>query len=498
MNRRSSGILLHITSLPSPYGIGDLGTGAYKFVDFLAETKQGFWQILPLNPTDSALGNSPYYSPSAFASNTILISPELMFQNGLLEKGEIENSPVFQNDRVDYHKAVVHKKQLFYRAYERFKEKGNKYEYEKYCQENSYWLEDFALFTALKEHFHGQLWNQWPWEIRDRRPETLPSLKNQLHDKIELEKFLQFIFSRQWSSLKEYSNNRGIQIIGDIPIYVCFDSADVWSHPDLFKLNENKQPSYVAGVPPDYFSATGQYWGNPVYQWERLKETGYQWWIQRIQRNITLFDMMRIDHFRGFVAYWEIPSTERTAVNGRWVEAPAENFFTALIKRFSHLPIIAEDLGIITPDVREIMQRFEFPGMRILLFAFGRDLPTNLYAPHNYIRNCVAYTGTHDNNTVRGWFEREAKKEDKERIFQYIGREISEQDVHGEFIKLVMISAANLVLFPMQDILGLGEEARMNRPSITEGNWTWRLLPAQITPFLTQKLRDMTEIYGRA
>ncbi len=498
MKRRSSGILLHITSLPSPYGIGDFGAGAYKFVDFLAETKQGFWQILPLNPTDSALGNSPYYSPSAFASNTILISPELMFQSGLLEKEDLVTPLPSHEDRVDYHKAITHKKQLFCRAYERFKGKANTCEYEKFCKENSYWLEDFALFVALKEHFRGQLWNQWPCEIRDRRPETLQSLKKQHHDKIELEKFLQFIFSRQWSSLKEYSNNRGVQIIGDIPIYVCFDSADVWAHPDLFKLNENKQPSYVAGVPPDYFSATGQYWGNPVYQWERLKETGYQWWIQRIQRNITLFDMMRIDHFRGFVAYWEIPSTEKTAVSGRWVEAPAENFITTLSKRFSHLPFIAEDLGVITPDVKEIIQRFGFPGMRILLFAFGGDLPTNPYAPHNYIRNCVAYTGTHDNNTVKGWFEREATKEDKERLYRYLGREISAPEVNGEFIRIVMMSSANLVLFPMQDILGLGEEARMNRPSITEGNWTWRLLSTQITPSLIQKFRDMTEIYGRA
>ncbi|MFO0795459.1 MAG: 4-alpha-glucanotransferase [Candidatus Brocadiaceae bacterium] len=498
MNRRSSGILLHITSLPSPYGIGDFGTGAYKFVDFLAETKQGFWQILPLNPTDSALGNSPYYSPSAFASNTILISPELMFQSGLLEKGDLDTHPTSHGDRVDYHKAITHKKQLFCRAYERFKGKANTCEYEKFCKENSYWLEDFALFVALKEHFRGQLWNQWPWEICDRRPETLQSLKKQHCDKIELEKFLQFIFSQQWASLKEYSNNRGIQIIGDIPIYVCFDSADVWAHPDLFKLNENKQPMYVAGVPPDYFSATGQYWGNPVYQWDRLKETGYQWWIQRIQRNITLFDMMRIDHFRGFVAYWEIPSTEKTAVNGRWVEAPAENFITTLLKRFSHLPFIAEDLGVITPDVKEIIQRFGFPGMRILLFAFGGDLPTNPYAPHNYIRNCVAYTGTHDNNTVKGWFEKEATKEDKERLYRYLGREISAPEVNGEFIRIVMMSAANLVLFPMQDILGLGGDARMNRPAITEGNWSWRLSSEQITPSLIQKLRDMTEIYGRA
>ena len=306
------------------------------------------------------------------------------------------------------------------------------------------------------------------------------------------------MFYQQWTSFKKYCNNKGIQIIGDMPIYVCYDSADVWANPDLFKLNENKQPSFVAGVPPDYFSKTGQLWGNPVYQWKRLKETGYNWWIQRIKHNLNLFDMIRVDHFRGFVAYWEVALGEKTAINGRWVEAPAEDFFTTLRKRFSHLPIIAEDLGIITDNVREIMRHFEFPGMKVLQFAFSGDISTNPYAPHNHVKDCIIYTGTHDNNTTKGWFERDATKEERENLFHYLGREVSVQNINWEFIKMAMLSVANLTIIPMQDILGLGEEARMNRPATTEGNWVWRLLPDQLTPALTQRLREMTEIYGRS
>lgn len=500
MKRRGSGVLLHITSLPSLYGVGDLGPWAYKSADFLAETKQSFWQILPLNPTDSAHGNSPYNSVSAFANNTLLISPELMVQDGFLEKSHIKSIPSFPNDRIHYHDATLYKRQIFCEAYEYFKKVSNnkhKYEYEKFCLENSNWLDDFALFVTLKNHFNGQVWSEWPTEIRERKPESLDTLEKQLHSNIEMEKFLQYIFFYQWSALKNYCNDRNIHLIGDIPIYVCYDSADVWAHPNLFKLDEKKQPMFVAGVPPDYFSKTGQRWGNPVYRWDVLKETRYVWWIQRMKQNLKLFDMVRIDHFRGFVAYWEVPSSEQTAVNGRWIEAPVEDFFTTLFKHFPYLPIIAEDLGTITPDVREIIHHFEFPGMRLLLFAFGWDLPTNPYAPHNHIKNCVVYTGTHDNNTVRGWFEKEIPPEDKKRLFNYLGREVSGQDIHWELIKLAMMSVAKMVILPMQDILGLGEESRMNRPSTTKDNWLWRLLPEQITPSLVQKFREITEIYGR-
>lgn len=494
--KRGSGILLHITSLPSPYGIGDMGPWAYKFADFLSETKQKFWQVLPLTPTTLPSG-SPYHGSSAYAGNTLLISPELMVREGLLDKEDTEPMPRFQKNKVDYPRVSSFKEKLFERAYEHFKPSENG-EYENFCSENSNWLEDFALFVALKAHFRGKVWGEWPPGIRDRQPEALKTLKNKLQDRIEREKFLQYVFFRQWFSLKSYCNRKGIQIIGDMPFYVSYNSVDVWKNPEFFKLNEKKQPAFVSGVPPDYFSRTGQLWGDPVYRWDALKEQGYSWWIRRIEHNLKLFDFIRIDHFRGFVGYWEVRAGERTAVKGRWVKAPAKNFFTEVCERFPHLPILAEDLGTITPDVREIMRHFGFPGMRVLLFAFGEDLPTNPYAPHNHLKNCIVYTGTHDNNTVRGWFEGEATPEDRERLFRYLGREVHPQEVHWEFIRLAMMSVADMVIIPMQDILGLGEQARMNRPATVKGNWQWRLLPEQLTSTLTRRLLEMTQIYGRA
>ena len=497
MKRRGSGILLHVTSLPSPYGIGDLGPWAYRFADFLAETKQSFWQILPLNLTDPAYDNSPYHSISAFASNSLLISPELMVRDGLLAKSDLEPLPNFPKGRVDYGVVIAYKKKLFNLAYQRFKKTKNNYEYKRFCLENAYWLDDFALFSALKSHFQGQVWSEWPQDIRDRQPKTLQSLKKELHDKIELEKLLQYMFFQQWISLKGYCNHRGIQFFGDTPIYVQYDSVDVWTDPEIFKLDNEKRPYAVAGVPPDYFSETGQLWGNPVYRWNVLQQRGYDWWIQRMEHTLNLFNVLRIDHFRGFVAYWEVPAGEKTAINGRWVEVPVEDFFNALLKRFSYLPIIAEDLGIITPDVREVMNHFEFPGMKLLLFAFGEDHPMHPYLPHTYEKHYVAYTGTHDNNTIKGWFEKEATPEDKRRLFRYLGREVPLEELHWEMIRLAMMSVANLVIFPMQDLLGLGEKARMNRPATKEGNWRWRLLPQQLTPLLTRRFLEMTEIYGR-
>jgi 4-alpha-glucanotransferase len=498
MKRRGSGILLHITSLPSAYGIGDLGPEAYRWADFLAETKQGIWQILPLNPTELAHGNSPYQSISAFAGNPLLISPELMVRDGFIAQSDVENVPNYPKGRVDYPVVIASKERIFRVAYERFQQEGKRHEYERFCTENSTWLDDFALFMALTGHFSEKAWTEWPQEIRDRHPEALESLKDELRDEVEKAKFLQYVFFEQWRALKDYCNHHGIQIFGDIPIYVIHNSVDVWTNPELFDLDDERKPSVVAGVPPDYFSETGQLWGNPIYRWDVLRERGYGWWIQRVGHNLTLFDLIRIDHFRGLIGYWEVPAGEANAVNGQWVEAPAENFFNALLRRFPQLPIIAEDLGVITPDVREIMHRFELPGMKVLLFAFGQDLPTNPYIPHNLPRKCVLYTGTHDNNTTRGWFEREATPEIKERLFRYLGKEVSAVRVHWELIRLAMMSVANMVIFPMQDILGLGEEARMNRPATTEGNWQWQLLPEQLTPSIADKLRGMTELYGRA
>jgi len=496
---RGSGILLHITSLPSPFGIGDLGPQAFQFADFLAETKQSYWQILPLSPTDPVGGaNSPYSSTSAFAGSTLLISPELLQQEGYLTKADLEKLPPLSDTCVEYVPVTECRRELFDLAYLNFRQKKHKYDYEKFCADNAAWLEDFAQFVALKAHFNGQVWSDWPGELRDRHPESMANMRAQLHDRIEREKFLQFVFFTQWHALKAYCNERGIQIIGDIPIYVSYDSADVWTHPELFKLNWDKKPYVVAGVPPDYFSRTGQLWGNPIYNWDAARAGGYSWWIKRIGHNLRLFDMVRIDHFRGFVGFWEVPAGEPTAINGRWVDAPVMDFFTSLYKRFPNLPIIAEDLGLITPDVREVIHRFEFPGMRVLLFAFDDAMPRNPYAPHNYVKNCLVYTGTHDNNTARGWFEKETDQPSRERFFSYIGKQIPAEQVGWEFSRLAMGSVAGIAILPMQDILGLGELARMNRPSTINGNWQWRLSAEEITPEVKQRLRGLTEIYGRA
>lgn len=499
MNKRGSGILLHITSLPSPYGIGDLGPGAYRFADFLAQSKQRFWQVLPLNPIDSAFGNSPYNSTSAFAGNTLLISPEILLEEGLIDKEDVGFMPSFPRKSVDYPSVIRYKDKFFNLTYEHMQRNHkDPTAYEEFCSKNAHWLQSFSLFIVIKRHSQGKVWSEWERELRDRNPERLHAIGQQFHDELEKEKFLQYLFWKQWHSLKRYCNEKDIHLIGDMPIYVNYDSAGVWANPQLFKLNQEKRPAFVGGTPPDYFSTTGQLWGNPVYRWDVLKETGYGWWIRRVAHNLALFDMVRIDHFRGFVAFWEIPATEKTAAKGYWVQAPAEDFFTALIKSLPNLRIIAEDLGTITPDVKEIMNRFDFPGMRVLLFAFGEDLPTHPYLPHNYVPNCVVYTGTHDNNTVRGWFENEATSSDKQRLFRYLGRGVSPDNVHWELVRLAMMSIASTVIFPMQDIIGLGEEARMNRPSEHEGNWEWRLLPDQLTPALGSSLSEMTETYGRA
>ncbi len=500
MKRRGSGILLHITSLPSKYGIGDFGPEAYRFADFLHQSKQIFWQVLPLTPTSPISGSSPYASSSAFAGNKLLISPELLLQDGFLSQADLDHSPDFPVGQVDYEAVIENKNILFHKAFEKFNARRDEftYEYEKFCTENEHWLEDYASFIAFKDHFDKKAWSEWPQEIRDRELGDMQNLKNELSTEIEFEKFFQFIFSKQWSQLKGYCNDHGIQIIGDVPYYVNYDSADVWTNPHIFKLDLDKKPSFVAGVPPDYFSETGQLWGNPVYNWDVLQESQYDWWIQRMLHSLSLYDVVRIDHFRGFLAYWEVAASEETAINGSWVETPADDFFNTMLQRFPELPILAEDLGVITPDVRELMHKFDIPGMKLLIFAFDESLPHNPYAPHNHIKDCVVYTGTHDNNTIRGWFEQEAPDDMKLRFSEYIGREVSAEDVHKEFVRLVMMSVANLVIIPIQDVLGLGAEHRMNRPATSDGNWRWRLLPDQITENVTGHLKQLVELYGRS
>jgi 4-alpha-glucanotransferase len=497
MKKRASGILLHITSVPSPYGIGDFGSEAYRFADFLSKAKQRFWQILPLSAMNSPFDSSPYHIISAFASNTLLISPELLIHEGLLNKKDVDPIPYFPQGRTDYKAAISYKKRLFRIAFEHFRKRKDRDEFEKFCTENSSWLEDFALFKAVKANFGEKVWSKWPIKVRDRNPEVVRSLVKDLHYEIQMEKFLQYIFVQQWSLLKYYCHEKGIRIIGDMPIYVDYDSADCWIHPDLFKLDKNKRPYAVSGVPPDYFSKKGQLWGNPIYRWDVLKDKKYDWWIKRIDHNFKLFDLVRIDHFRGFVGYWEVPAIKKTAVKGKWLKAPAMDFFNRVKKRFRRLPIIVEDLGFITPDVRKIVEHFAFPGMKVLLFAFGKNNPMHSYLPHTYEKNCVVYTGTHDNNTARGWFKSEARNEDKIRLFRYLGREVSIEEIHWEIIRLAMMSVANTVIIPMQDVLGLGEEARMNRPATRKGNWQWRLLPELLTSSLADQLLAVTKTYGR-
>ena len=494
---RRSGILLHISSLPSPYGIGDLGPAALEFADFLSDTRQTLWQVLPLGPTDPAWGNSPYNSTSAFAGNHLFLSPDLLCEDGLLKRDEARSLALPAKGRADYAAVIGNKERLIDLCFARWAAGRPEPGFERFCETNSGWLDDFALFVAIKRHVGGLDWGRWPAPLKKRDKRSLEKAATDLATDVMREKFSQFQFHRQWSSLRRHCGSRGIRIVGDIPIYVSYDSADAWSNPSIFKLDSEGAPLGVAGVPPDFFSETGQLWGNPVYRWDALKRTDYAWWIARMAHALEQCDIVRIDHFRGFAAFWEVPAGEATAVNGEWVKGPGEDLFEALCKRFPHLPIIAEDLGVITPDVKAIMRRFGLPGMKVLLFAFGSDDPRQPYLPHNYQSDCVVYTGTHDNNTVMGWFENEATPEEKTRLLRYLGHN-GPTDLNWEMIRLAMMSIANLAILPMQDVLGLGQDSRMNLPSVSDGNWGWRLVPGQISSEVRARLLEFTGTYGRA
>ncbi|HPC74481.1 MAG TPA: 4-alpha-glucanotransferase [Syntrophales bacterium] len=496
---RVSGILLHVTSLPSRFGIGDMGPEAYRFADFLRRAGQRLWQVLPLCPTDAVQGNSPYNSASTFAGNVLLISPEAMVREGFLKPGDLRGVPPLPAGTVDYPAVSLHKRRLFDRAFDRFEDTGQKHggDFEAFCADHSGWLDDYALFIALKNHHRGRAWNEWPRPFRDRRPSALREARRGFAREIRREKFLQFVFQRQWKALKRHVNDQGIEVIGDVPIYVHHDSADVWQHQEYFVLRGNGKPAFVSGVPPDYFSKTGQLWGNPLYRWDVLAESGYGWWVERLIHNLNRFDMVRIDHFRGLVAFWQVPAGARTAVRGKWVKAPAEDFFRIVLERVPKEGLIAEDLGFITPDVTDVLGKTGIPGMRVLLFAFEETMAHSPHAPHNHGRNCVVYTGTHDNNTVRGWFENEAGQGEKKRLSRYVGRRIRAPEVHREFIRLAMMSVAERVVIPMQDVLGLGDTARMNRPSHRTGNWQWRLVRGQIGRDTAGDLRTLASTFGR-
>ncbi len=496
--KRESGILLHPTSLPSIYGVGDFGLSAYRFVDFLHNAGQSMWQMLPLGPT--GYGNSPYQTHSAFAGSPLLISLDLLIEDGLLEKLEVP-IPCFDSQRVDYDSVIAYKDTILKQAYSNFKTKPNHpyhRKYEHFCERESTWLEEYALFIALKEEHDDTPWYKWSKPLREREREALATYKEKLADEISLHQFIQFLFYYQFELLHNYAKQKKIQLIGDIPIFVAHDSSDVWSHPEWFLLEESGEPTVVAGVPPDYFSATGQRWGNPLYDWEQIKADEYSFWIERLRHTMKMFDLVRIDHFRGFVEYWEIPADQETAIYGKWCQGPGVDLFRALESALGEdLPIIAEDLGIITEDVIELVQTLGYPGMAVLQFGFQSmqsDDPS-AFLPHNLQPNQVVYTGTHDNDTLRAWWQEQTPAVEKF-TKQYLNTDA--QVIHRDFIRTALGTVCQRAIFPMQDLLGLGSEATMNYPGTTEGNWQWRMHSDALNPELEKDLLMMTKLYGRA
>ena len=499
-NPRGSGILLHITSLPSPYGIGDMGPEAYAFADALNRTNQRFWQVLPLTPTEEGQGNSPYSSISSSAGNTLLISPDLLVKEGLLNEEEVEAFRMPAATAVDFASVSSSKTNLFQKAFERFKQVSFKElatAFRQFVNKEREWLPDFALFSLIKEKHGGQPWYEWPEELKLRDAKTLKQWEADHKDTIERIQWLQFLFHRQWKSLKQYCNRLDIQLIGDLPIYTSYDSVDVWAHKDIFNLDKEGNRLSMAGVPPDAFSEEGQLWGMPVYRWDVLKKKNYHWWIARLQKNRQLFDLLRLDHFRGFIDYWEVPAGSETARNGQWVKGPGADLFQAIQKAFGELPFLAEDLGEVDETVFTLRDQFRLPGMKVLQFAFGGHMPHSLHIPHQYTPHFLAYTGTHDNNTVTGWWRDEADEATRKALDEYTGVKQTSEQVAETLCRMAAASVANTVIFPMQDIMALGSEARMNKPSTSSGNWSWRLLPGQPGNEAMEKLKHWTWLYNR-
>jgi 4-alpha-glucanotransferase len=492
---RRSGILLHPTSLPGQYGIGSLNETAYEWVNFLDQTRQSLWQVLPLGPT--GYGDSPYQSFSSFAGNPYLISLEELVQMGLLEQAVLDAAPALPAEGVDYGAIYQWKLPLLRTIAASFAARATpdqQAEFAKFCAEQASWLDDFALFMALKDAHGGAAWNQWEMALRSRQPAALQQARNDLAAAIHGHQFNQWLFYRQWLRLKGYANTLGIQIVGDIPIFVAMDSADAWTNPSEFFLDAEFQPLVVAGVPPDYFSATGQLWGNPLYRWEVMQGNGYAWWLRRIQAALRLYDIVRVDHFRGFAAYWEVPAGEPTAINGQWVPGPGADFFTVVKATLGELPIIAEDLGEITPDVIALRNQFGLPGMKILQFAFSTDA-SDKFLPHNYERPFIVYTGTHDNDTTWGWYRQSATDHERDHFRRYLRTD--GRDAAWSLIEVAFRSVAATAIVPLQDLLNLGSEARMNLPGRADGNWNWRFLPGQVDAALAARLLETTTIYGR-
>jgi 4-alpha-glucanotransferase len=503
---RASGILLHPTSLPGRFGIGDLGRAAYDFIDFLAASRQSLWQVLPLGPT--GYGDSPYQCFSAFAGNPLLVSLEALVDDGLLTSDDLAGAPEFPADRVDYGPVIEFKNRLLRRAYENFvsdQPAAITAEFAAFGQQTEAWLDDYALFRSIKDAHGGVEWTKWDKYLRAREDNAMHFFRENHQREIEAHEFFQYLFFKQWLRLAHYANDHGIKIIGDVPIFVAHDSADVWAHPELFYLDKEGRPTVVAGVPPDYFSETGQLWGNPLYRWDVMKKNGYQWWIERIRATLAQVDIVRLDHFRGFEKFWEVPGSETTAIKGHWKEGPGAKLFEAIRKALGRLPIIAEDLGFITPEVRQLREKFDFPGMQILQFAFGTDSQADDFKPYNYARNSVVYTGTHDNETIVGWFttagvgdstrKPEEVRAEREFVLKYLGSD--GREINWDFIRLAFSSVANTAMVPLQDLLGLGNEARMNIPARESGNWTWRYRAEMLTEKISRRLAEMADVYGR-
>ena len=496
MFERSSGILFHPTSLPGKYGIGTLGKEAYAFIDFLKKSRQKLWQIFPLGPT--GYGDSPYQSFSSFAGNPYLIDFDLLIEAHLLSEEDLRDVFFGDNEEyIDYGAIYNQKYPLLRRAYENFKSSDNhdmRENLEHFKRENASWLNDYSLYISLKNHFNGLPWNEWAHDIKNREHEAMEHYKNELADDVEYHNFIQFLFFKQWGDVKRYANENGIKIIGDIPIFVAADSSDAWANPEIFLFDEERKPVKVAGVPPDYFSATGQLWGNPLYNWQKLKETNYSWWVERVRANLSTCDIIRIDHFRGFEAYWAVPYGDDTAINGQWEPGPGIDLFNAIKSQLGELPIIAEDLGLMTQGVIDLREATGFPGMKILGFAFDSG-EENDYLPHTYTKNCVVYTGTHDNDTLIGWFQK-AKEEDRQFARDYLNSR-SDDEIQWDAIRGAWSSVANMAISPVQDFLGLGSEARINTPGVAAGNWQWRLKHGVLTDELADRIAKLTKVYSR-
>jgi len=495
---RSSGILLHPTSLPGAHGIGDLGLSAYRFIDFLERSGQTFWQMLPLGPT--GYGDSPYQTLSAFAGNTMLISPELLIEDDLLDPNEIKTEE-FDQTYVAYDRVIPYKLKLLKKVYLHFKLRPNHFlaePFHDFCKMEAVWLEDFVLFSALKSHYDNRSWTEWPKKLRMRHSKALEKYREKLYDELQWYRFMQFLFSRQFKKLQEYAKKHHIKLIGDLPIFVAHDSSDVWSHPERFKLDSDGNPTVVAGVPPDYFSETGQRWGNPLFNWKVLKKEKYGLWIDRFSHMVKMFDLVRIDHFRGFANYWEIPATETTAIFGQWKKGPGLDLFNILEEAMGRkLPVIAEDLGIITQDVTDLLEALDYPGMAVLQFGFEsmQSAEPSAFLPHNLKKDQVVYTGTHDNDTVVGWWN-EQSEEVQDFTRRYLNTDASL--IHKDMIRAALGTVCSIALFPMQDLLGLGSESYMNRPGTIDGNWQWRMKSDVLDTLLEEDLMKMTRLYGRA